>query len=202
MDKYQNKYRSESHRLQGWDYSSEGIYFITICTQDRVHLFGEIVEAQMIANDYGEIVIQEIENSINIRDKWIFHEWVLMPNHIHLLIEIEESDNVDTPIDNTHLVDTHRSAYLQNDTSVTHHSAYRPKRKPKSISSFVAQFKAVCTKRINELRKITGERVWQRNYHDHIVRNYQSFCNIANYIRTNPEKWQTDRFNPENKEEL
>jgi len=121
-----------------------------------------------------------------------------MPNHVHMLIEIEFNDN------NT--VQTHRRVSqskneIQNNTihdGDTIHDGESLRRMPNSISSFIGIFKTVVTKQINELRNTKGERIWQRNYHDHIVRNYRSFENIANYIEQNPQRWYEDRFNPTN----
>lgn len=255
MAKYKGKYRSESHRLKGWDYSREAIYFITFCVQDFECLFGEVIadnvdahrraypknneiqnneihdgesvrayknneiqnnvdthrrvsekemhdgasvrmhneSARMNLNQFGQIVEDEIQKSIEIRKNWIFHEWVVMPNHVHMLIEIELNDN------NT--VNTHSRAYqnqneIHNNTIHDGESLQQLRRMPNSISSFIGIFKTVVTKQINELRNTKGERIWQRNYHDHIVRNYQSFEKIGNYIEQNPQRWYEDRFNP------
>lgn len=218
MAKYKGKYRSESHRLQGWDYSREAIYFITFCVQDFECLFGDVVgneihdgesvraypennemqnneSARMNLNQFGQIVEDEIQKSIEIRKNWIFHEWVVMPNHVHILIEIEFNDN--------NSVQTHNRASQNNnmihDGDAIHDAeSLRLQRMPNSISSFIGIFKTVTTKQINELRNTKGERIWQRNYHDHIVRNYRSFENIANYIEQNPQRWYEDRFNPTN----
>lgn len=190
MSLFKNKYKTESNRLQNWDYSSEGIYFITLATNNRENIFGTIDSAMMILNDCGKIIEKEIIKSIEIRNNWIFHNWVIMPNHIHFLIEI-------------HTVETHCSAsLLQKEQKLS--------RKPKSISSFVATFKSVTTKQINSLNKICDRdarrdalqcvstektSIWQSNYHDHIVRNYKSFENIDFYITKNPENWNSDSIN-------
>ena len=168
MSLFQEKYRSESHRLANWDYSQEGIYFITVCSNNQVCLFGDIINEKMVLNELGIIIEEEISNSIILRSKWIFHNWVIMPNHLHFLIEIVEA---------------------QNEAS----TKQKLQRKPKSISSFVGIFKTVVTKRINELQGTT-QKIWQNNYHDHIVRNYDSFEKISNYIVNNPINWNNDVF--------
>lgn len=83
------KHHRRSIRLQGYDYSQEGLYFITICCQDRAHLFGEIVNGEMILNSYGEIAQKEWQNTSVIRDNVVLHEFVVMPNHFHSIIEIK-----------------------------------------------------------------------------------------------------------------
>lgn len=187
MTSYKDKYRSESHRLKGWNYANPSIYFITICTQNRLYIFSEINDGILILNENGRIVENEIMKSIEIRQNMIFHNYVIMPNHVHFLIEIL---NVDMQV-----VDTHSSAYnnnyTDNDTTHTHSSAYL-RRMPKSISSFVAIFKSVTTKQINNLQNTPNEKIWQNNYHDHIVRNENSFNHIATYIENNPFNWEND----------
>ncbi len=130
MALYKNIYRCESHRLFGWDYSQKSIYFITFCSYERECLFGDIRDGKMLLNDFGKIIDFEINKSIEIRKNMQFHSYVLMPNHVHFLIEIK------------HVVDTHSSAYKSqtennNNKSDTHSSAYL-RRKPNSISSFVS----------------------------------------------------------------
>lgn len=195
MSVYKNKYRSESHRLKDWNYAIPSVYFITICTQEKLYLFGEIKEGILILNENGIIVENEINKSIDIRKNMVFHNYVIMPNHVHFLIEIL---NVDTQDVDTQDVDTHSSAYnnnnktnIDNNTIHTHSRAYL-RRMPKSISSFVAIFKSVTTKQINDLRKTPHEKIWQNNYHDHIVRDENSFNHIATYIDNNPLNWEID----------
>ncbi|MCC6582107.1 MAG: transposase [Chitinophagales bacterium] len=184
MSKYLNKYRSESHRLRHWDYSKPSIYFITICTQERMYLFGEINNGILLLNENGIILENEIHKSIEIRKNMIFHNCVIMPNHIHFLIEIINVENVDV------YTDTNKN--ITNNTN-THSSAYQ-RRMPKSISSFIAIFKSITTKQINDLRNTPNEKIWQNNYHDHIVRNEKSFKDIFNYIENNPLNWENDSF--------
>mgnify|MGYP001044910754 CR=1 FL=1 len=131
---FKEKFKIDSHRLQNWDYSSEAVYFITLVTKDRKCIFGSVEEEKMILSENGKIVENELLKSIKIRKNWFFHNWVIMPNHIHLLIEIQNKDvsiNMEstqnivetdssaslqnqseekTEIDATHIVETHRSA--------------------------------------------------------------------------------------------
>lgn len=196
MSLFKSKYKIESNRLKSWDYSSEAIYFITIASQNRKCIFGTIDTDKMVLNQNGKIIEKELLKSIVIREHWFFHNWVIMPNHIHLLIEIKMgpsnvslSSNTETHDVETHDVETHCSASLP---------IIPPKlsRKPNSISSFVAVFKSVTTKQINELMKNSkGESIWQPNYYDHIVRNYNSLDRIYRYIKDNPKNWNTDSIN-------
>ncbi|MDB5226883.1 MAG: transposase [Bacteroidota bacterium] len=196
MTLFKNKYRSESHRLYSWDYSQAAIYFLTVCIEEQECLLGEIENNQMILNGYGQIVEQELKKSIEIRDNMKFHVWVIMPNHIHILVEIIHPVDThssaypnNTPADDMHIVDMHSSAYPNDDTHV---GAYVRQRKSKSISSFISGIKSTTTKQINLKRNTPFRKVWQNNYHDHIVRDENSFYNIFEYIEDNPANWKID----------
>nr|WP_315232422.1 transposase [uncultured Flavobacterium sp.] len=191
MPLFKNRYQTESNRLKNWDYSSEAIYFITLVAQNRECIFGAIDDNKMILNDNGKIIETELLKSITIRERWFFHNWVIMPNHIHLLVEIILSSEVET-----HCSASLPSASLQLESES--HSESKPQklsRKPNSISSFVAIFKSVTTKQINVIMNYDANTIWQSNYHDHIVRNYNSFDTIYHYIKNNPKNWNTDSIN-------
>jgi putative transposase len=96
MTLYQNKYRIESARLKGWDYRSNGFYFVTICTHDQQHFFGDIVNGEMQLSAVGEIVAQEWEKTPRIRPYVELDEWVVMPNHFHAIIAINNQPPVET----------------------------------------------------------------------------------------------------------
>jgi REP element-mobilizing transposase RayT len=89
MALFQDKFKVDSNRLKDCDYSNEAIYFITIATKSRECIFGSVEEGKMILNNNGQIIENELLKSIKIRENWFFHNWVVMPNHIHLLIEIQ-----------------------------------------------------------------------------------------------------------------
>jgi putative transposase len=190
MPLFKNRYQTESNRLKNWDYSNEAIYFITLVAQNGECIFGVVDDDKMLLNDNGKIIETELLKSITIRERWFFHNWVIMPNHIHLLVEIVSSP------EETHDVETHCSASLQLESES--HSESKPQklsRTPNSISSFVAIFKSVTTKQINVMMNYDANIIWQSNYHDHIVRNYNSFDTIYHYIKNNPKNWNTDSIN-------
>ncbi|MDZ7899853.1 MAG: transposase [Arcicella sp.] len=89
MDKFKNKYRIASHRKPNWDYSADALYFLTICTQNRECNLGEIINNEMILSDFGKIVETEWFKSFEIRRELILHEFVIMPNHLHTIVEID-----------------------------------------------------------------------------------------------------------------
>ena len=129
-DKYLNKYRISSNRLRGWNYAQSGHYFITIVTYGRKHLFGEIVDGQMILNPIGEIVNAEFLKSFELRKELYLGGYVIMPNHIHAILILDKEESVKE--------DAKTSAYGI------------AQREPKSISSFVAGFKSSSINRIDD----------------------------------------------------
>jgi len=171
-----------SIRLKGYDYSQTGLYFITLCCQNRACLFGEIENGKMILNDAGRMIEKwyfELENKYP--DKRC-HEMVVMPNHFHCIIE-----NVMLHDD----VDYFRDAHPENKYgmhNIKHHA---------TIGDAMDWFKTMTT---NEyIRNVKTEnwqpfdkKLWQRNYWEHIIRNEQSFVKISEYIINNPVSWRND----------
>ena len=168
------KHHRVSIRLKGHDYS-RGIYFITICTEGRRCIFGSVVNGKMRLNSYGKIVDDEWLNTINIRkDDVILHEYIVMPNHIHAIVEIAQphhSGVSHTPLSHTPL----------SHTLLLHTPMQSPS---KTLGAIVRGFKGAVSKRI-------GKSIWQRNYYETIIRDDVAFVNISNYIRNNPVKWKS-----------
>ncbi len=202
MEKYQNTYRIQSARASWWDYSVTGTYFITLCTSNRENLFGDIQSAEMIPSAIGKIVIEEWDRSFDIRAELFCDAFVLMPNHLHAILRIEDN-GLGTP----GTVETHGRASLDGTTESinqeihhieTHGRASLPSgiacRSSRSISSFVAGFKSTVTKRINEHRNTPKVPVWQARFHDHIIRDEANYHRISEYIANNPASWETDKF--------
>ena len=204
-----------SIRLKGYDYSADGIYFITICTKNRQHLFGHVADGEMVLNETGQIVKSEWLNTVNVRqDEVILHEFVVMPNHFHAIIEISRRRGVsNTPLSHTPLSHTPLSNTSLSHASISHTPnngvcntmegvcdtmegvcdtvggvCDTPLRSPsKSLGAIVRGFKSAVSKKI-------GLSVWQRNYHEHIIRDSRGFEKISKYIRNNPACWDMDRF--------
>lgn len=177
------KYNPEHHhrrsiRIQGYDYSKTGIYFVTICTHQRQCLFGEIRNEKMILNQIGKIVTQEWLKSAEIRQEIVLDEWIIMPNHLHGIVGIDKKDDNDFKGDNNKGASL---APLQKD-----------KQKPKSLSSFVGGFKSSVTKIIKPICDHPNPVIWQRNYYENIVRDENQLNQIRQYIINNPQKWDED----------
>jgi putative transposase len=191
LSKFQNKYRIESNRLPGWDYSGDGKYFLTICTHDKLLLFGNIYDGNMIKNQFGNIAHYEWLRSFEIRPDFILDEFIIMPNHVHGIVKIKNS-----VLRNGNIAETHCSVSLRQQQQQQQQHKIKPfpyGRKPKSISSFVAGYKSTVTKQINIIRRTPGQRIWQPNYHDIIIRNENQYHNIQRYIINNPKNWVRKR---------
>lgn len=82
------KHNRQSIRLKGYDYSSPGFYFVTICVADKYHLFGNIIEKKIVTNEYGKIAKEEWLRTENLRDNVRLDEFAIMPNHVHGIIQL------------------------------------------------------------------------------------------------------------------
>jgi REP element-mobilizing transposase RayT len=174
------KYNPDIHHLRSirlpvYDYTSSGAYFITICTHNRQNLFGEIVDGEMILNEYGEIVRDEWLNTGNIRSNIIIDEFVVMPNHVHGILIIGDNRWGVWPYAPTN------NGQIQSFKSPS-----------KTIGSIVCGFKSTITKKINQIRNTPTNPIWQRNYYEHIIRNDDELNHIREYIINNPLQWELD----------
>lgn len=155
------------NRLRNYDYSQNGLYFVTICTKGRIEWFGKIENGKMVSNKFGKIVEQQLN--------WLVEQYyyidldcqVVMPNHIHLVIEINQN------------VGAGRDLPLPVKT--------------KPLSELIGAFKTTSSKLIHQ-NGLT-EFSWQRSFYDHIIRNEISLNKIREYIQTNPKMWERDRNN-------
>ena len=181
-----NKHHRRSIRLPGYDYSQPGAYFVTICAYQRQCMFGDIVDGQMRLNQYGAIVADEWQKSSTIRQEIELDEWVVMPNHFHGIVIINNPVGAnDNPVG-------------ANGRSPLHNDPTSQRMKPKSLSSLMAGFKSITTKKINILRDTPGTPLWQRNYYEHIIRNQDAMDKIRQYIIDNPVSWGIDQLHPDN----
>ncbi len=185
MTRFENKYRIESARLKGYDYSAPGEYFVTICTKGMVEWFGRVESGEMILNEIGEIVADEWVRTPTIRPNVELDNWVVMPNHVHGIVILKS------------LVETQCTASLQRPTTPSqpqkqNHNTFGPQRM--NLASIVRGFKAATTKQIRELGKT--DFAWEPRYYDHIVRNDEDLNRIQDYIRNNPVKWDREKNHP------
>ena len=153
------------NRIEGYDYSQTGAYFITICTQNRKRVLCEIVgdDAHIVPKPYGQIVEKYIRNVPEIE------KYVVMPDHIHMIIRLENGSMwASTPTQEANGLPVGAGAYI------------RPQHS--KIASIVRSIKILTTKEI-------GEPIFQRSYYDHVIRNQQDYNEAWEYIEYNPQKW-------------
>lgn len=188
-----------SIRLQGYDYSQAGAYFVTIVTWQRQFLFGEIVNNEMELSVYGEIV-QKWWGEIPIHFPNVeTGAFVIMPNHVHGIIFIlERRGTVSVPRDNQPL----NKLEAPNSNEIWEQGGETPPlrviRVP-TLGQVVAYFKYQSTKEMNTVENAgTVTKFWQRNYYEHIIRNEKDLQNKTDYIEVNPLLWAQDDENPFN----
>ena len=198
-DNYSPQQNRRSIRLKGYDYAQAGLYFVTICCQDREWLFGEILNNKMIFNEAGKHANECWLQIPNHFPNAILHEHIIMPNHVHGIIELTNpvgAKNISPETDNPQNIAKNISP--ENGDSQPGEKNISPLRSPsKTIGSIVRGFKIGVTKwfRNNMAEQFPLQRpVWQRNYYDNIIRNTISYQNISEYIINNPLKWQEDKF--------
>ena len=169
------QYNRRSIRLAGYDYDQAGNYFVTICSYKREEVFGQIKDNEMILTDLGRLV-EECLEEMKCRFKIGLDEYVIMPNHVHMIINIVGA-NHDSP---------------KNDEIIEYGRAIResPLRgnKRSLLSKIIGYFKA-------KVSRDFGMQIWQRGYFDRIIRNEKELNKIRQYIKLNPMMWDRDRNN-------
>ena len=215
QNKYQNKYRIDSNRLQFWDYSSPGKYFITICIAGRDEILGSIKHNEIELSDYGEIVKSEFLKIPDYHTRAFLDEWIIMPNHVHCIITLDDykkqDDDVGVITTGVVVEKIHEFSLRiqpspsQSPPRLSNHipseseiKQYRKQRRKMLIPKILGKFKMQTSKQINVLRNTPGETNWQSNYHDHIIRNNDEYKRIKHYIINNPVEWGNDKFNNTN----
>jgi REP element-mobilizing transposase RayT len=172
----------KSIRLPDYNYSSPGAYFVTLVTWQREHLFGDVDNnGILILSKFGQLVKNEWLRLEQRFDYLHLDQFVVMPNHLHALLWIVQSNSVTTP-------DNHPPA---NPPLIGGKNGFKPPC-PGSLSQILSSYKSTTTRLINGLRKTPGERVWQRNYYEQIVRVEDNLNAIRSYIQSNPANWVDD----------
>lgn len=221
QNKFQNKYRIPSSRLQTWDYGTNGAYFITICTQNREHFFGIVQNGTVQLSQIGKIAEQlwiEIPNQFPFIELGNF---VVMPNHVHGILiinkivspsvetrfiasnNIESIDNKETRFIASNKIESNVVDDINDDVNEEtrliaslpdKNGGFSGDKNPMlndTISKIIRWYKGRCS---FECRKINSDFGWQSRFYDHIIRNSKSFDIIQNYIFENPMNWEKDKF--------
>jgi REP element-mobilizing transposase RayT len=166
----------KSPRLQGYDYSQSGAYFVTICTHNRAHLFGEITEGAMMLNDAGAIAQERWLALPDHHPNVELDAFVVMPNHVHgIVILVGTGPALSVATDNAGVV--------------TDNAGVVP-----TLGTVIGSYKSGVTRRIREAQNDPDLRVWQSRYHDHIIRTETALNHIREYIMYNPARWREDAF--------
>lgn len=191
------KHNRRSIRLKGYDYSQAGAYFVTICTQNRDCLFGEIIEGEMVLNDAGKMV-QTIWDQIPPHYPGIgIDAFIAMPNHIHGIVIVGAATGGRPGSGN------YDSVHGQHGHGQHGHGQPQGVAPTLSLADVVHRYKTMTTKRYTDGVKKHGwppfpKRIWQRNYYEHIIRNENDYDRIYEYIQNNPVKWELDSLHPAN----
>lgn len=218
MDKYKNKYRIPSARAQWWDYGWNGAYFITICTANRKHYFGEIKNGQMQLSHLG-VIADILWHEIPLHSKFAdLGDFVVMPNHIHGILILNKPYS-----DNSWESSAGESSAGESSVQTGHALSLQPPPPPppspprpqsplppshpenqktigqqrfqnqggNTVSSIIGGYKSAVTKHANRMNLKNG---WQTRFHDHIIRDDAEYQRISNYIINNPENWNEDGF--------
>jgi REP element-mobilizing transposase RayT len=211
MDKYQNRYRIPSTRLQNWDYGWDAPYFVTICTENRKCYFGAIVQDKMQLSRLGNLAEDfwyEIKRHAPDVELGPF---VVMPNHIHGILTLNgNGDDTDNAVEtrharqkqDTHPVETrHALSQRRNALSQRRHalSLQLPRQAigrnrfqnqgANTLSSIIGSYKSAVTR---QARRLGHDFSWQSRFYDHVIRNADSYYKIQNYIQNNPINWKAD----------
>ena len=166
------RHRRRSIRLPGYDYSQPGLYFVTICTQNKKCFFGKIENGIVHPNRYGKIILEQWEWLEKQYPYIKLDMWILMPDHLHAIIYIKHQNFT---------MDCCRGGSRTAPTSGGI--------KRKTLGRLIGAFKTISTKHINHLRNSTGSKLWQRGYYERIIRNEREYYAIRKYITDNPIYW-------------
>ena len=175
-----------SIRLKDYDYSQPGGYFLTIVTFQREHLFGEIVNGEMVLNEAGKVVRDIWEKLPERYPNVITDEMAVMPNHFHGNLFITDDIHAFPPV-----AAVHELPLREDETP----EEYRLRRRRMLLPKVVGYFKMNTAKAINLILNSSGVPVWQRNYYEHIIRNEDELERIRKYIYYNPQQWAQDDEN-------
>ena len=189
------KFHRHSLRLPDYNYTSQGLYYVTICTQNRELFFENNNVKQMIDNRW-----QELKNKFPDID---LDKYVIMPNHLHGIIVINNTNRCRGEVSSPYINKLTSNNIKGGETTIDNfeggETSPLQQREKYALGQIIGYFKYQSTKEINKfLKNEPGQKLWQRNYFEHIIRNEQSLNKIRQYIKNNPSNWETDRNNPKN----
>ena len=191
--------RRKSNRLEGYDYSRAGCYFVTVCAQDRQCLFGEVVEDGMVLNEAGKMAARWWGETENKFPHVELDEYVVMPNHIHGIVLIVGADLRVRP----QLEDSKSNGHKQLEHQRQEENQQGGHAGP-PLQEIIQWFKTMTTNGyINDVKygrfPPFEKRIWQRSFYDHVIRDDDDLNRVREYIQNNPLRWALDEENPANR---
>lgn len=196
MSRYNpEKHHRRSIRLRGYDYTQAGAYFVTIVTHGREPFFGDVANGGMQLSAYGRVAATMWQRIPRHFPHVQLDEWIVMPNHVHGIIVIVGGGDAFSVGRSDDVATAHGEPIIV--FKVPDEECVAPTGPPPgSLGAIVGNFKSVTSRRVNRMRKTPGTPLWQRNYHEHIIRNERELNGIRQYIHDNPARWLDDAENP------
>ena len=192
------RHHRRSIRLRGYDYGRSGAYYVTLCTQDRACFFGEVVDTDMHLNDAGRLVSDAWRALPDRFPPIVLDAFVIMPNHIHGVVVITDDAATvnDKDVVGAGLVPALDVVPARDGSIVGATTRVAP-----TLGDVIGAYKSLVTVQYTRAVHTRGwppfrKRLWQRNYHEHVIRNAVSLNRIRHYILDNPRHWHEDRYNP------
>ena len=182
------EHHRRSIRLRGYDYRSDGAYFVTVCTRDRGCIFGAVTGPVVNLSRRGMIVSDCWHDIPNHRLYVVLDQFIVMPNHVHGIFWIEDG-----------LAEQSRGytcVALPPANCAVSGQQFPLARPAGSVGAIVGSYKAAVSREINRVRPGAARDLWQPNYYEHVIRTDGALEAAREYIRANPERWAADRQNP------
>ena len=166
-------HRNESLRLKGYDYTN-GAFFVTLITHNRLPLFGEIIDKEFINSEFGDILEKEWLLTGEMRPHFELDTYQIMPNHFHAIVFL------------------YSDIEKKQEFKFTQKLVTKVGMGPKSgtLGTTLGIFKGAVTRKLNAARKTPGAPVWQADYYERVIRNYEALYRISQYIKNNPAKYK------------
>ncbi len=190
MERFRDRYRIPPARLQNWDYGWNALYFITICTANMFRYFGEIIDGEMRLNDSGLMAGKFWAEIPEHFTDAVLDEYVIMPNHVHGIITIDKQDDCRDAINRVSKPETNANSKSETGKQPGGITGNNNPMFYENISRIIRWYKG----RVSfEMHKTVAGFNWQSRFHDHIIRDEESYKRIREYIINNPRNWKDDK---------